>query len=152
MPRPGSEPLRLLPLGDSITYGDGGTNAGYRSSLAALLAEAGLASRFVGTSRDNPGTLRGDQVWHEGHPGWVIRGGRSGREGLAEHVPRWQRARLDPDVILLMIGTNDVAMDLELGSATERLDELVGMLIEPRGLAPDARLLLAQITPILDAA
>jgi lysophospholipase L1-like esterase len=145
------ETVRILPLGDSITYGDGGTHAGYRSTLAELLTGAGMEFRFVGTSRENPGSLRGDRVWHEGHPGWVIRAGRSGREGLTEHVPRMVRAQLAPDVILLMIGTNDVAMDLELESAAQRLDELVGLLIDPTGLAPRARLFVAQITPILDA-
>jgi lysophospholipase L1-like esterase len=143
--------LRILPLGDSITCGDGGTNAGYRAELATLLSAAGQPFRFVGTSCDNPGTLRGDQVWHEGHPGWLIRGDGTGREGLADHVSRWQRAKLAPDVILLMIGTNDVAMGQPPSSAAARLDELVDMLIDEDGLAPHGRLLLAQLTPILDA-
>src|SRR5690606_18093168 len=87
--RYGSRMLRMLPLGDSITYGDGGSNAGYRGRLAELLAALDEPFRFVGTCNANRGRLPLEQSFHEGHCGWVIRGAGTGREGLHEHLPRW---------------------------------------------------------------
>jgi acyl-CoA thioesterase-1 len=145
--------LRILPLGDSITYGDGGSNAGYRSTLAELLTALDEPFRFVGTTNENRGRLPLEQSFHEGHCGWVIRGGSTGREGLFEHVPRWLGPEgVRPDVILLMIGTNDIDLGHALHDAPHRLAELVSLLIDPRrGLAASARLLLAQLPPVLDA-
>jgi hypothetical protein len=142
-------PLRILPLGDSVTVGSRGTNAGYRAMLAELLTQAGIAFQFIGTKTHNPGRLPPGQQHHEGWTGRVIEAGPPEREGLIDVVPGYFRsADLHPDVILLMIGTNDVWVDHELDSAGERLDRLITRLVDKReGLAPHARLLLQQIIP-----
>ena len=150
---PGSPVLRILPLGDSITWGWGSSNAGYRTVLRELLEAAGVRFQYVGTASDFPGNLPEDQRHHEGHPGWVISAGSSGRDGLTDHLPSWLGPRgVTPDVVLLMIGTNDVDLDYDLAHAKQRLDALVSMITSrDGGLAPESRLLLAQITRVVDA-
>jgi lysophospholipase L1-like esterase len=144
--------LRILPLGDSITWGWASSNAGYRTTLRGLLEAAGVEFQYVGTASDFPGDLPQDQRHHEGHPGWVITRGSSGRDGLTDHLPMWLGpSGVTPDVVLLMIGTNDVDLDYDLGHAKERLETLVSMITGSGGLAPQARLLLAQVTRVVDA-
>ena len=71
----------------------------------------------------------------------------------ADHLPSWLGPRgVTPDVVLLMIGTNDVDLDYDLAHAKQRLDALVSMITSrDGGLAPESRLLLAQITRVVDA-
>jgi hypothetical protein len=147
-------PLRILPLGDSVTVGSRGTNAGYRAMLAELLTRAGVSFQFIGTKTHNPGRLPPAQRHHEGWSGRVIEAGPPEREGLIDVVPGYfSSADLHPDIILLMIGTNDVWVDYELDGAGQRLDRLVTLLVDKReGLAPNARLLLQQIIPNADPA
>lgn len=97
-----------MPIGDSITLGAGSTRGGYRRPLQNYLTAAGYIYSFVGQ----------DTVWssgmqyprHEGHGGWSTMDATSGRadsptKGYASQwVTTWQ-----PDIILLMLGTNDPA-------------------------------------------
>lgn len=105
-------PLAIMPLGDSITAGVGrdGTGAldgGYRGPLERLLLEHGYAFRFVGSRRDYAAHLRFPA--HEGWPGYVIRSLPSAPTGqLLGAVTRRALARERPDVLLLMVGTNDL--------------------------------------------
>jgi lysophospholipase L1-like esterase len=146
--------IKILPLGDSVTWGVGGTNAGYRAGLASLLSSAGRSFRFVGSSVDNPGQLPADQRHHEGHSGFVITAGTSGRQGISDNIATWLGAQgVHPDVVLLMIGTNDVDLNYDLGHAGDRLSALIGAIADKNtGLAPDARLIVAKLTPINDSA
>ncbi len=103
--------MRIMELGDSITAGVGangiGGDGGYRRRLAALLSSAGYRVTFVGRRTDfSPGLADPN---HEGWPGYVIRELAPGAPGqlygpLTEEAIR----RNDPDVILLMVGTNDL--------------------------------------------
>ncbi|RYG35965.1 hypothetical protein EON81_11165 [bacterium] len=110
---PGGQ-LRVLPLGDSITYGSRGINGGYRLPLERDLSPL-VNFRFVGSITGNSIDMKYKN--HEGHPGWTITdylgetrrptGGRfvGGSCPVANFV---KSAR--PDVVLLMIGTNDGAI------------------------------------------
>jgi lysophospholipase L1-like esterase len=89
--------LRILPLGDSITWGyiNGGGSNGYRERLLADLKSAGYTVDFVGTQQS--GTMADKD--NQGFPGYTIsqiRGVAAG--GLA----------LKPNVVLLHAGTNDL--------------------------------------------
>lgn len=146
------KPLRIMPLGASITDGFLGTKAGYRGPLKQLLDEAKVTFQFVGSWTDNPGTpaLPREQQHHEGHSGYVIQAGNSGRSGIYDFLDTW----LGPtgsqvDVFLIVIGTNDVDLDYKLDTAGARLDALVTKLID---LQPKAKLILAQLPPINDVA
>lgn len=102
-------PIRILPLGDSITHGywsNIGTNAynSYRKELKALLEAAGYDTDFVGSLTD--GDFADPQ--HEGHDGWHA--DKSGTNDILGQVTAWMAAT-DADVILLHIGTNDILAD-----------------------------------------
>src|SRR3989442_13321837 len=62
-------PLRLMPLGDSITWGVGSPSGNsYRDFLGSRLAAEGHALDFVGSGRN--GTMSDPD--NEGHSGWRI--------------------------------------------------------------------------------
>ena len=142
-----------MPLGDSITDGIGGTNAGYRAALHGLLTQSQVSFQFVGSAFNNPGTLPLDQIHHEGHSGFAITAGTSGREGISDNIATWLGPTgADPNVILMMIGTNDVDIQYDLTHAQGRLDALVTRISDKTdGLKPNARLIVAQIVPIANA-
>ena len=76
--------LRILPLGDSITYGQGwDPHGGYRAVLREKLVAAGYDVDYVGNETRNQGTLKesGD-IEHEGHPGWRV-------DQIAKMLPIW---------------------------------------------------------------
>jgi autotransporter-associated beta strand protein len=111
-----SVPIRILPLGDSITYGAGGDAnlGGYRSPLYTALTAAGYQVNFIGTSTENSSLM--EQPHHEGHPGWVI-------SQIASNISGWLATVDNPDVVLLHIGTNDIGSDF--ANAINRLDDLI---------------------------
>ena len=147
--------LKIMPLGDSITDGVDGTDiAGYRGPLNTLLNNAGIQHQFVGSCTDTPGNLPANQQHHEGHSGYTIQGG--GRSGLLDpgNISSWLGASgPNPDVILLMIGTNDVttyATTLAtVPLATANMDTLIETISnQTTGLDPHAKLIIAKITPM----
>lgn len=134
--------VRILPLGDSITYGAQSACAGYREPLYQRLAEAGYRPDFVGTLKTSAGAPVTDPD-HEGHSGWVIAGGEN---GLLEHVEAWLGQIETPHVILLHIGANDVAGD-DFAHAKDRLAQLVDRLGE---LCPGAWVVVTTLLPRTD--
>ncbi|GAA2637297.1 SGNH/GDSL hydrolase family protein [Paractinoplanes durhamensis] len=126
--------LKVMPLGDSITYGVGSkTGDGYRYALYWRLIEAGLPVDYVGSLTAG----RGPEDANEGHRGWTI-------EQLSEHVDEWLET-YEPDVILLHIGTNDMVRGVP--DAPTHLDELLDRIAEDR---PAAEVFVAKIVGIAD--
>ncbi len=86
-------PLRIMPLGDSITQGDDGS---YRRPLWIALKEADISVDFVGSmghgySGDNEsGNYDTD---HEGHWGWRA-------DEVLKRIDQWA-ARNIPDIVLM---------------------------------------------------
>ena len=102
--------LRLMPLGDSITWGVGSsTGDSYRGDLGNDLSAEGHPLDFVGTQRN--GTLSDPD--NEGHSGWRI----DQIAGIADSV----LASYRPNVITLEIGTNDLNQNYQIPTATDRL-------------------------------
>ena len=154
--------LRIMPLGDSITYGAHGTDAGYRSFLYRKLSPVAAGFQYVGTSVLSPGTLPEGQQGHDGRPSYNLQDihnnldgfdntrylelGGAGRNPLGGH---WLtgggatgRLPLFPEVVLLMAGTNDLD---QLAGADVRLRGLLEKILT---LRPQALVLVARITPI----
>ena len=138
----GSRPTRILRAGDSITRGSSGADAGdprvggYRPRLWRRLADAGLPIDAVGDRASGPfGTDRD----HAGHEGWTI---AQVHAGLRSWLPRHR-----PDVILLMVGTNDLWWGADSDHAPERLAELLD---DVSRRAPDVEILVAAIPPFAD--
>jgi lysophospholipase L1-like esterase len=90
-------PLRVMPLGDSITWGVGSSSGnGYRGPLWNELAADGHPLDFVGTVRNGPMS----DPDNEGHSGYRI----NEIAALADA----SLTRYRPNVVTLHIGTNDL--------------------------------------------
>ncbi|MBW2428423.1 MAG: hypothetical protein JRF56_05645, partial [Deltaproteobacteria bacterium] len=144
--------VQIMPLGDSNTRGFNGDT--YRSYLRQrLTSEAGIILDYVGTSVDvgglhGPGpdfdTLYSNDLMialdydleHEGWGGYTI-------GDIATNIDNWLVAN-PPDMILLMIGTND----LSSGSYQNEHDELNALINQILNRLPDVDLLVASIPPM----
>jgi len=118
-------PIRIMPLGDSITYGSGSAG-GYRDPLYHALTALGYNVDFVGTQTSNPDTTLPDSD-HEGHSGWTIGGIDGSIIGFLDAVD-------DPDVVLLHIGTNDSGAG-DFNNRIDALDNLVTKIVTKRPFA-----------------
>jgi lysophospholipase L1-like esterase len=95
-----------------------------------------------------PGTL----IKHEGHSGFTIGAAPAGVGfgSLTAGLATWLKPTVNPDVILLMIGTNDMTRDVDVAGAPGRMDQLISLISNPAtGLKP-AALIVASIPPIDD--
>lgn len=88
--------IKLMGIGDSITAGQGGSGSSYFPELATKLTAAGITATFVGSQVNN--------TYHsEGYPG-------QGVDNIKGYVTQTSPASIlatPPDVIVLLIGTND---------------------------------------------
>jgi lysophospholipase L1-like esterase len=164
-----SGPLRILPLGDSITFGfgdgaaDKASTGGYRTELWRMLQANWSAPQvssvvlpqsacgvvlgqedsitrstcfhFVGSLKNGPADI---DTRHEGHPGWQI----LEVDKAASQGGWW--TKLQPDVVLLMLGTNDLGMGgASAQEAARRMDTLLLHLFQA---LPRVVVLLASLT------
>lgn len=137
---------RIMPLGDSITKGvteskTGGSineQGGYRTKLWQKLTGANLAIDFVGSQSLGSAAL-GDKD-HEGHGGKTI-------NWIDSNVNTFL-SNAKPDVVLLMIGTNDTGSD----SVSQMVNELSALIDKITASSPDLKLFVASIPPIDPAA
>ncbi|MBD5633803.1 MAG: hypothetical protein IAI49_04915 [Candidatus Eremiobacteraeota bacterium] len=123
-----ADPVRIMALGDSITAGVGAKGAdigggGYRGELEKMLDAAGYHYEMTGSRSDF--SDRVEFRAHEGWPGYVIRAVPSDpSHELYGSVTARAVAEADPDVILLMAGTNDL-LRLEHHQAGYTVDTIV---------------------------
>ncbi|MGN6552392.1 MAG: GDSL-type esterase/lipase family protein, partial [Verrucomicrobiota bacterium] len=130
-------PVRILPLGDSITLGccsDVDIEGGYRTPLYNMLTNAGYNVDYLGTLQDYNNPALPDSN-HEGHGGYRI-------DQIDAEVNTWLRQDGDPDVILLLIGVNDYWQNYNTTTATNRLENLIIHLANQR---PYAKILVANL-------
>jgi lysophospholipase L1-like esterase len=131
---------KILPLGDSITWGlqyDGA----YRVELFTKAVGAGKKITFTGSQRNGPNMVAGQTFPknNEGHSGWTI-------TRVAGLVPS---PALDtpPHIVLLHIGTNDV-----YASGEAMMGDRLGSLIDKiTSAAPSALVVVAKIVPLSGA-
>jgi lysophospholipase L1-like esterase len=126
--------IKIMPLGDSITDGYN-VPGGYRTDLWQALHERGDRIKFVGSQENGPPEL--PHRHHEGYPGWRI-------DELHRHVGDWLQAA-QPDIILLLIGTNDIVQGYDLERAPARLDALIDDLFRH---CPEVQVFVGSIPPI----
>ena len=135
-----AEPIRVMPVGDSITRGlanAGPIPGGYRTKLYNRLATQWFTASgvdFVGSQNDNPDPANLPDPDHEGRGGWRI----------DQHIATIDAAiRIyHPAVVLLHLGTNDVAQDYALATAPSRLDQLISLIVAS---SPGTHVVVAQI-------
>jgi len=151
-------PLRICPVGDSITAGFTDNpnwtvpfQFGYRSGLYTRLTNAHVSFQYVGSSpqpwNENSGTVPNmpdpdlrtvGQDHHEGYSS-------QGTAFILSNIGNWI-TNDQPDVILLHIGINDIG----LGSTDEpttveaNLSNIVATVVS---LSPNTRVIVGQITP-----
>ena len=131
---PVEKPIKIMPLGDSITDGYN-FPGGYRINLWKQLSDRGYQINFVGSLRNGPDSLPNQN--HEGHSGWRI-------DQISMYVKVWLQ-RTQPDVILLTIGTNDIAQNYRVETAPDRLNNLIDDIFKE---LPEVEILVASIPPI----
>lgn len=143
-------PCKVLPFGDSITRGaKSSDDAGYRSALFKLIVAAKQKVTFTGSLSNGPTQVSGQSFprMHEGRPGWTIDPGynmiSSSYGGISSLVPS-PALNGNPNIILLMIGTNDLFARDTANMAT-RLEVLLDKIATS---APNALIVLAQLTPL----
>lgn len=135
-----SATMRIMPLGDSITYGMRPAEdiGGYRLQLyEKMILRDRRDVTFVGSLRDGSSGIGDGYKRHEGHPGWRI-------DQIRANIDTYLSSS-DPDVVLLHIGTNDIMQDYRLATAPDRLQGLVNRICQRQ---PSARLIVATIAPI----
>ncbi|MEO5917298.1 MAG: Ig-like domain-containing protein [Luteolibacter sp.] len=136
--------MRIMPLGDSLTSGvtSGTTVEGaYRNKLYSLLTTAGYNVDFVGTQTDATNPTLPDKD-HQGMGGYRI-------DQLQAGLPSWLNVIEDPDVVLLMIGTNDFSQNFNIATAQARLSSLVTDVATRR---PFAKIILSNLPLRTDSA
>ncbi len=146
-------------IGDSITQSnaDGSDVSSPRLALYELLTENGYDFSFTGHFAANVDGLpeSGASVednlyhYHSGVSGYLI-GELGGQRGIADNLSAyWGSGRLatvKPNVVLIMIGTNDVGRFHSLENAPSRLNTLVQMIYDLPGVGSPT-LFLASIPP-----
>jgi len=123
-------PCRIMPLGDSITWGDGSTDkAGYRVPLFRKALVNKKTMTFVGSENAGPTAVDGTPFprGHEGFGGYTVDPG-DGKSGISPLVPG-ALAKHKPHIVLLMIGTNDVASRVDLPNLPKRLSALLDTIL-----------------------
>ncbi|MBI5951065.1 MAG: SGNH hydrolase [Chloroflexi bacterium] len=139
---PSCNPIKIMPLGDSITYGEGiPSYGGYRNLLGALLESEGIQFDFVGSQQSGGEALADPD--NEGHPGWRI---SNVRKAIAEEG--WLET-YQPDIILLHIGSNDLLNTTPKKQPYTNLaatsEDLSGLLDDILTRLPETHIIVARI-------
>ena len=135
-------PVRIMPLGDSITRGVTGSyyETGYRRSLYLSMTGSGYYIDFVGSQ--TAGTLLDFDREHEGHSGYEADGGLDG--GIAPNIFNWLVA-YPADVVLLHIGTNDISNNEGAASTANQIGQILDNIDTWEAANNDVSVVLARI-------
>lgn len=124
--------LRILPLGDSITKGNGSKDQkGYRNRLREKLIGRGTSVDMVGSLKHPPTGMADND--HEGHSGKV----------LAQINTYWKLSiAARPNVVLVHAGTNNMDLEVDLEGSPHMLASIIDGLFQN---APDTTVLVAPV-------
>jgi lysophospholipase L1-like esterase len=143
---PTGRPLRILPIGDSITQGGRlPKEYTYRWQLDRLLADEDIPHEFIGTRRRGiDPAFRWPLPWSDAHEGYYGGKTREVVDQVVAHLPRLP----PPDIAIVYLGTNDNA---DFGDTViTPLIELVGAL---RAHSPHVAVLIGRVPkPIMQGA
>ncbi len=126
-------PLRIMAVGDSNTHERKWDPGTYRDDLKQSLSSDGFNVDFVGPSAD--GFFADNQ--HAARGGWKI-------DDISNNISG-RLSTYQPDMVLLMIGTNDIVKQDRVDSAPERLSSLIDQITDH---SPQTQLLVASIAPM----
>jgi fibronectin type 3 domain-containing protein len=160
---PGSKNLGAIwYIGDSITQGnaDGDSTETVRSTLYDKLVAAGYTFTYTGhfTANSEGLPITGSDPasnlyqYHSGVSGAVIGTNYTTRTGITQNIPIWwtnTSGRLpvvQPNLILIMIGSNDAGLPLDISNAPARLSQLISTIYAQPGVG-NPTILVATIPP-----
>jgi lysophospholipase L1-like esterase len=143
--------IKIMPLGDSITWGEGSASAqppdyiasprphdgGYRAPLYRALTDGGVSNEsfvFVGSVQTGPPWMPEEQQHHEGHPGFTI-------AQVLALAPTW--SAFAADIALIMLGSNDMHEGTPLPLMVSQMDAILNATYTANA---NATVLLASIT------
>lgn len=140
-PCPASGACKIMPFGDSITQGFN-VGGGYRAPLFHLALAANRNITFVGSANDYSVPTVDGMAFpknHEGHGGYTIEGNNGIAQFVGTSIPNFK-----PNIVTLMIGTNDINGNNNVADAPNRLGKLLDAIF-----MRDANILviLAQMVP-----
>ena len=145
--------LRVMPVGDSITLGKKDFVGGYRKILYEWLIANGYAITYVGKQdiSNNPKypapCSDGSIPFHEGYGSFrtdqTLNGGTAEKQTAPPLATTLEHFK--PDVVLLMIGTNDILQNWQLDTLEERLGQIVDAIYASN---PKTIVLVASIAPL----
>ncbi len=135
------ETVKIMPLGDSLTHGRWDPDLkqvfdSYRWELSLRLDAGNYSYDFVGSK--NKVYANDFDTDNEGHSGWRA-------DQIANSVESWMFT-YQPDVVLLHIGTNDLAQGQDTASTIADIQNIITRI---RNQNPNAIILLAQIIPFV---
>ena len=120
------DPVRIMPLGDSITQGNHVPNEaanlsiGYRGFLWTQLAEGGYNVDFVGSQAAGNDYLATDPSFdldHEGHSGWRA-------DQIDDKITDFLTTN-PADAVLLHIGTNDLDQGQDISGTVTDVENIL---------------------------
>lgn len=126
--------LRIMPLGDSITKGNGSPDRnGYRGilrqKLLAIEEDTNFAVDMIGSLRD--GEMRDNN--HEGHSGKYL-------VDILSYIDLSLPAK--PNVVLVHAGTNNMDKEVDLDKADSLIESIIDKLFQG---SPNATVLVAPV-------
>jgi len=136
-PCPETPPCKVLPLGDSITFGLG-FDGGYRVELFHLALEGDHEITFTGTQQPNGPSMVDGVTFPRNHAG--ISGQLIAEIG--NRIPNPDMMDM-PHIVLVHAGTNDIARSRQ--GAEGREEALIDKLI---ATAPDALIVVSNLIPL----
>lgn len=138
------DPIRIMPLGDSITQADTRYNS-YRRPLWFKFQDGGYNVDFVGTNTlhygahsqpNGPPPDPDFDMDHQGNWGW------SALE-VEPELPAWAAAT-QPDIVLMHLGTNDIFDGRTVQQTLTTLGDLIAIL---RDVNPNVVVFVATVIP-----
>lgn len=129
-------PLRIEPLGASITYGIASSDGnGYRKTLRERLRWDGNKVNMVGGHPN--GTMKDNDC--EGWPGYVVDTVRAKGKSIEQ---------FKPNLVLVNVGTNDAGQNIDIANTGKRMDAL---LADVYTWSPRTTVVLSALLPSKDA-
>lgn len=125
-----------MPFGDSLTVGYG-TDGGYRKALYYKMAYNEYGIEYVGSSRENVKGLANITDCHEGHANWKI-------DDFIENSREIFEQSVDPDVILMMVGSEDMQSDDYL----QAIGKWESLLVKVLEFQPYAYVFVSNLLPL----
>ncbi len=132
-------PVNIMPIGDSITFGLG-EDGGYRKYLDYTLRSKDIQFDMVGPEGNNSSSFiyNGQNCQydgnHAGYSGFTIKQQYPipswGENGLLERLQKKNAVKqANPDIVLLIIGTNDMTANRNLNDCENDLHTLIDYIL-----------------------